>query len=64
MGDCFWQLSEIVEGLKNNEPLLDSILMHMGSVYEKMEEFEMSFSSYNRALAIMEREYGEPFVNF
>lgn len=62
--DYFWQLSEIVEDLKNDEPLLDSILMHMGSVYEKMEEFEMSFSSYSRALTIMEREYGGPsFVN-
>ncbi|XP_019200299.1 PREDICTED: nephrocystin-3 [Ipomoea nil] len=59
VGSVLDLLSKIVEGLKNDEPLLDSILMHMGSVYEKMEEFEMSFSSYNRALAIMEREYGD-----
>ncbi|RAL51475.1 hypothetical protein DM860_010977 [Cuscuta australis] len=52
-------LNGIVEYLKNEEPLLDSILMHMGSVYDKLENLEMSLLSYKRALPIVERKYGE-----
>ncbi|MCD9559345.1 hypothetical protein HAX54_017246, partial [Datura stramonium] len=29
---------EIVGGLKDEEPLLDSILTHMGNMYEKLEK--------------------------
>lgn len=51
-------LSEIVDDLKDEEPLLDSILTHMGNMYEKLENFEMSICLYGRAVKVVERLYG------
>ncbi|KAM3381783.1 nephrocystin-3 isoform X2 [Capsicum galapagoense] len=51
-------LSEIVGDLKDEEPLLDSILTHMGNMYEKLENFEMSICLYRRAVKVLERLYG------
>ncbi|CAH9069989.1 unnamed protein product [Cuscuta europaea] len=59
VGSILHLLSGIVEDLNDDVPLLDSILMHMGSIYDKLGKFEMSLSSYRRALAITERRYGE-----
>lgn len=55
----YWQLSEIVGDLKDEEPLLDSILTHMGNMYEKLENFEMSICLYGRAVKVVERLYGK-----
>lgn len=55
----YWQLSEIVDDLKDEEPLLDSILTHMGNMYEKLENFEMSICLYGRAVKVVERLYGK-----
>ncbi|XP_016471148.2 uncharacterized protein LOC107793338 isoform X2 [Nicotiana tabacum] len=51
-------LGEIVDDLKDEEPLLDSILTHMGNMYEKLENFEMSICLYGRAVKVIERLYG------
>lgn len=51
-------LSEVVDDLKDEEPLLDSILTHMGNMYEKLENFEMSICVYERAVKVVERLYG------
>ncbi|KAK4384835.1 hypothetical protein Sango_2607500 [Sesamum angolense] len=51
-------LHEIVTELKDDEMLLDSILMHMGSIHAKLEKFELSISFYRRSLQIMETKYG------
>lgn len=53
------QLNTIVTGLKENEPLLDSILTHMGNMHEKLENFVMAINLYKRAISIMEIKYGE-----
>lgn len=54
----YWQLGEIVDDLKDEEPLLDSILTHMGNMHEKLETFEMSICLYGRAVKVIERLYG------
>nr|XP_016433886.1 PREDICTED: uncharacterized protein LOC107760364 [Nicotiana tabacum] len=51
-------LGEIVDDLKDEEPLLDSILTHMGNMHEKLETFEMSICLYGRAVKVIERLYG------
>ncbi|PIN27102.1 Kinesin light chain [Handroanthus impetiginosus] len=51
-------LYKIVNGLKDDELLLDSILMHMGRIYAKLEKYELSIGFYRRSLQIMERKYG------
>lgn len=51
-------MDNIVDGVKDDEPLLDSVLMHMGSVYSTMGKFEKSMLLYRRALEILEKTYG------
>ncbi|KAL3630712.1 hypothetical protein CASFOL_023696 [Castilleja foliolosa] len=51
-------LYKIVIGLNDEELLLDSILMHMGSMCAKLEKFELSVQFYSRSLQILERKYG------
>ncbi|CAI9775075.1 unnamed protein product [Fraxinus pennsylvanica] len=58
VGSLLDVLNKIVNRLKDQEPLLDSILMHMGSMYDKLEKFELSIGFYQRSLEIMERTYG------
>ncbi|XP_022891097.1 nephrocystin-3 [Olea europaea var. sylvestris] len=58
VGSILDVLNKIVNRLKDQEPLLDSILMHMGSMYDKLEKFELSIGFYQRSLQIMERTYG------
>ncbi|CAK8567609.1 unnamed protein product [Lathyrus sativus] len=52
-------LKEVVDTLKDDEPHLDLILMHMGSMYEKLNKFEESLDTYQRAVYIVERIYGK-----
>ncbi|KAI5405538.1 uncharacterized protein LOC127081855 [Lathyrus oleraceus] len=52
-------LKEVVDTLKDDEPHLNSILMHMGSMYGKLNKFEESLDMYQRAVYIVERIYGK-----
>ncbi|XP_042503332.1 nephrocystin-3 isoform X2 [Macadamia integrifolia] len=58
------KLSEIVSSMKNGEPLLDSVLMHMGSMYAALGKFEDALSAYRRGLEILEIIFGKqsPFL--
>ncbi|KAL6541491.1 hypothetical protein OROGR_010977 [Orobanche gracilis] len=58
VGSLMDTLHKIVIGLNDEETFLDSILMHMGSMYAKLEKFELSVSFYKRSLQILERKYG------
>lgn len=53
-----FQLISIVDGLDDDEPILDSILVHMGSMYSAMGKFEQSIAVYRRAILILESLYG------
>ncbi|KAA8533580.1 hypothetical protein F0562_030986 [Nyssa sinensis] len=59
VGSLLDMLNEVVESLKGDEPLLDSILIHMGSMYSALGKFEKSMPAYGRALEIQEREHGD-----
>lgn len=52
-------MKEVVDNLKDDAPHIDSILVHMGSLYVKLSEFEKSLNAYQRAVYIMEKTYGE-----
>ncbi|XP_027338711.1 nephrocystin-3 isoform X2 [Abrus precatorius] len=52
-------MKEVVDNLKDDAPHLDSILMHMGSMYATLSKFEKSLDTYQRAVYIMERTYGK-----
>ncbi|KAM1020989.1 hypothetical protein ACFX15_041396 [Malus domestica] len=43
--------------VKDGEPLLDSVLVHMGSMYSTLGKFEKSMSAYRRAVSNMENIY-------
>ncbi|OVA08244.1 Tetratricopeptide repeat-containing domain [Macleaya cordata] len=53
------KLNEIVGNLKNEEPLLDSVLMHMGSMYANLGKFEEAMLVYARGLEILESLFGQ-----
>jgi len=53
------QMKEVVDNLKDDAPRLDSILIHMGSMYATLNMFEKSLDTYQRAVYIMEGTYGE-----
>ncbi|KAK9914522.1 hypothetical protein M0R45_038296 [Rubus argutus] len=55
-------LNEIVGSLKDDEPLLDSVLVHMGSMYSTLGKFEKSMLVYRRAIDNMENIYGKNSV--
>ncbi|XAR52195.1 hypothetical protein NMG60_11020132 [Bertholletia excelsa] len=55
-------LDDVVGYLKDDEPLLDSILTHMGSMYSTMGKFEKSMLMYGRSLVILEGEYGKSSI--
>ncbi|BFG23534.1 hypothetical protein CerSpe_098080 [Prunus speciosa] len=55
-------LNEVVDSLKDDEPLLDSVLVHMGSMYSTLGKFEKSMSAYRRAIGNMENIYGKNSV--
>ncbi|KAM1126975.1 hypothetical protein ACFX2B_041579 [Malus domestica] len=48
--------------VKDGEPLLDSVLVHMGSMYSTLGKFEKSMSAYRRAVSNMENRYGKNSV--
>ncbi|WOL13524.1 hypothetical protein Cni_G22294 [Canna indica] len=57
-------LKDIVGALHDDPPLLDSILMHMGSMFTTLGKFEEAISLYSKDLKIIEREFGihSPFL--
>lgn len=52
------QLNKVVDSLKDSEPFLDSVLLHMGSMYSTLKKFEKSLSVYKRAIDIIEKKSG------
>lgn len=44
--------------VQNDEPLLDSILMHMGSMYTTLGKLEDAMLVYNRSLEILDGLFG------
>ncbi|XP_054820986.1 protein KINESIN LIGHT CHAIN-RELATED 2 isoform X1 [Prosopis cineraria] len=59
VGSLLNVMKEVVDTLKDDAPCLDSILMHMGSMYSTLGNFEKSLDTYHRAIYIMERTYGK-----
>ncbi|XP_038685660.1 nephrocystin-3 isoform X2 [Tripterygium wilfordii] len=52
-------LSEIVDCLEDDELLLDSVLIHMASMYSTLGNLEKSMLMYQRVTNILERKYGK-----
>lgn len=52
-------MNEIVDTLRDEEPLMDAILIHMGSMYSALGKYEKSLLVYQRVLSTMERRYGK-----
>ncbi|CAH8279452.1 unnamed protein product [Arabidopsis lyrata] len=52
-------INKIVDNLKDSEPLLDSVLMHVGSMYSAIGKFENSILTHQRAVRILENRYGK-----
>ncbi|KMZ66141.1 hypothetical protein ZOSMA_2G01530 [Zostera marina] len=57
-------LSGIVDNLKDHEQPLDSILIHMGSMYTTLGRFDEAMRMYGRSLEILEHFFGKqsPFL--
>ncbi|KAK9755843.1 hypothetical protein RND81_01G054700 [Saponaria officinalis] len=58
VGSLLDAMSKIVDSLDDDEMLLDSILVHMGSMYSAIENSQKSIFVYERALKIMDNVYG------
>lgn len=54
-----YQMDEVAGNLKVDENLLESVLMHMGSMYSVLGKFEKSMLMYRRAIGILENIYGK-----
>lgn len=52
-------MSKIVDNLNDDEMLLDSVLIHMGSMYSSLGKSEKSMLVYHRALKILENLHGQ-----
>ncbi|KAJ0246281.1 hypothetical protein HA466_0178290 [Hirschfeldia incana] len=52
-------ISKIVDKLRDSEPLLDSVLMHVGSMYSALGMFENALLAHQRAVSILENTYGD-----
>ncbi|KAM7272280.1 hypothetical protein ACFE04_026943 [Oxalis oulophora] len=55
-------MHEVVDSVNDNEPLLDSVLMHMGSMYSTLGKFDESLLAYQRAISILKNIYGKNSV--
>ncbi|XVF10095.1 hypothetical protein REPUB_Repub07fG0153600 [Reevesia pubescens] len=56
------QINEVIDDQEDDEPLLDSILVHMGSMYSTLGEFEKSMLVYQRVTNILENRHGKTSV--
>ncbi|CAN8252738.1 unnamed protein product [Cochlearia groenlandica] len=52
-------INKIVDKLEDNKPLLDSVLMHVGSMYLALGSFEDAVLTHQRAVSILEDRFGE-----
>ncbi|KAL0910319.1 hypothetical protein M5K25_021289 [Dendrobium thyrsiflorum] len=57
-------LKDITSCVEDDQPLLDSILMHMGSISLTIGKFDDASLVYDRCLKILEQEFGDenPFL--
>ncbi|GMI96299.1 White to green 1 [Hibiscus trionum] len=55
-------ISEIIDDQNDDEPLLDSILVHTGSMYSNLGEFEKSLLVNKRVTDILEKKHGKSSV--
>ncbi|XP_022763678.1 nephrocystin-3 isoform X2 [Durio zibethinus] len=55
-------INEVIDDQKDDEPLLDSILVHMGGMYSTLGEFEKSLLVNQRVTDILENKYGKNSV--
>lgn len=57
-------LNDIVGALHDDNPLVDSMLIHMGSMFTTLGKFDDAIIVYQRGLKILEREFGHssPFL--
>ncbi|XVE64421.1 hypothetical protein DITRI_Ditri07aG0099300 [Diplodiscus trichospermus] len=55
-------INEVIDDQKDDEPLLDSILVHMGSMYSTLGEFEKSLLVNQRVTDILEKRHGKNSV--
>ncbi|KAH9606482.1 hypothetical protein KSS87_016426 [Heliosperma pusillum] len=59
VGSLLNMMSKIIDSLDDDEMILDSVLVHMGSMYSAIGNFRKSISMYERALKIVDNVYGE-----
>ncbi|XP_059435205.1 uncharacterized protein LOC132168133 isoform X1 [Corylus avellana] len=59
VGSLLAMLTEVVDSLKDNEPLVDVVLVHMGSLYSALGKFEKSLLAYRRSIDILENRHGK-----
>ncbi|KAK8916398.1 hypothetical protein KSP39_PZI022960 [Platanthera zijinensis] len=64
VGHLLKMLKEIIFCVEDDQPLLDSILVHMGSMFSAIGKFEDAALVYERCLKILEKEFGDdnPFL--
>ncbi|XP_031394082.1 nephrocystin-3 isoform X3 [Punica granatum] len=53
------KMNEVAGSLRDDENLLGSVVMHMGSMYSALGKFEKSVLMYQRAVGILEGIYGK-----
>ncbi|XP_015576515.2 uncharacterized protein LOC8268186 isoform X4 [Ricinus communis] len=58
VGSILNLLNMVIKNLKDDGPLLDSVLMHMGSMYSALGKFEKSMIAYQRVISVLESKYG------
>ncbi|XP_074291724.1 uncharacterized protein LOC141618516 [Silene latifolia] len=59
VGSLLKVMSKIIDSLDDDEMILDSVLIHMGSMYSAIGNFRKSISMYERALKIVDNVYGK-----
>ncbi|KAF2317349.1 hypothetical protein GH714_020558 [Hevea brasiliensis] len=62
VGPILYLLDKVVESLKDDGPLLDSVLIHMGSMYSALGKFENSMVVYKRVIGVLESKYGKSSI--
>ncbi|KAK4793731.1 hypothetical protein SAY86_024166 [Trapa natans] len=53
------RMDEVAHNLKDDEKLIESVLMHMGSMFSILGNFEKSMLVYRRAIGILGKIYGK-----
>lgn len=58
MASCDIQLNEVVGCIADGKPFMDSILIHMGSLYTNLGMLDKASHAYERGLNILENAFG------